>query len=98
MKNIHQQVLAAASAPGGLDMARWHTCDTTHCRAGWVEYLAGEAGIMLAWHTTTLFAAMQIYHASSPSINVAPGRFFSNKADAMADMRRCAAEEIAQAI
>jgi hypothetical protein len=92
IENIHQKVLEAASAPNALNMGYWHTCDTTHCRAGWVEHLAGEAGKILAAKTSTLFAAMQIYKASSP-IEVAPTRFFETNDQAMTDMERCANEE-----
>jgi len=93
---IHATVLAASSAPNGLDMKNWHTCETTHCRAGWVVTLAGEAGRKLEAETSTLFAAMQIYKASSP-IRVFPPRFFETKAQAMADMQRCTDEEAALA-
>jgi hypothetical protein len=74
-------------------MGDWHTCDTTHCRAGWVEHLAGEAGYLLAKQTSHQFAAMQIYHASSPQIPVSPVRFFESNEEAMEDMKRCAEEE-----
>jgi hypothetical protein len=94
IENIHQRVLEAASTPGGLDMRDWHTCSTTHCRAGWVEYLAGDAGKQLAQKTSTLFAAMMIYNASS-EIKVSPTRFFETNEVAMADMERCAKEEAA---
>ena len=73
-------------------MGDWHTCSTTHCRAGWVVHLAGEAGKELEKKTSTLFAAMQIYKASSP-IRVSPTRFFETNEAAMKDMQRCAEEE-----
>jgi len=85
-------VLSASSAPGALYMGAWHKCETTHCRAGWVVTLAGEAGRKLESETSTLFAATQIYKASSP-IRVFPPRFFESNAQAMADMQRCADEE-----
>src|SRR6266542_829900 len=44
IENIHQAVYAAASQPNSLAMNEWHTCKNTHCRAGWVVTLAGEAG------------------------------------------------------
>jgi hypothetical protein len=73
-------------------MGSWHTCDTTHCRAGWVVTLAGEQGRVLERHTSRQFAAMQIYKASS-SIRVSPVRFFEKNEPAMADIERCAKEE-----
>jgi hypothetical protein len=90
IENIHQKVYEAASQPKALDMSDWHTCETTHCRAGWVEILAGEAGRELAKKTSTLFASMQIYHKSSPDIKVPPTRFFESNEKAMEDMKRCA--------
>ena len=91
---IHQEVLRHASAPDALNMGDWHTCDTTHCRAGWVVHLAGEAGKSLESYTSTLFAAMAIYKASSP-IRVSPTRFYETNEVALADMKRCAEEESA---
>ena len=55
--NIHQRVYKAASARGALDMSRWHTCDTTHCRAGWVVKLAGAEGAELERRYGTSIAA-----------------------------------------
>jgi hypothetical protein len=73
-------------------MDSWHTCDTTHCRAGWIVVLAGDEGKKLEEETSTQFAAMQIYKASSP-IKVSPVRFFESDEIAMADIKRCADEE-----
>ena len=74
-------------------MRDWHTCETTHCRAGWVVILAGEAGKKLEKKTSTIFAAMQIYKASSP-ISVFPPRFYDPNNAALEDMKKCAEEEI----
>jgi hypothetical protein len=73
-------------------MSDWHTCETTHCRAGWVVTLAGEKGKALEAASSTLFAAMQICKASSV-IKVSPVRFFETNEKAMADIQRCAALE-----
>jgi hypothetical protein len=70
-------------------MSTWHTCETTHCRAGWVVTLAGEKGKELEQKTSTLFAAMMIYKASS-DIRVSPTRFFESNVKAMEDIKRCA--------
>ena len=91
--NIHSQILEAVSKPDALNMGNWHTCDTTHCRAGWVVVLAGEEGKKLEEETSTLFAAMQIYKASSP-IKVPPTRFFDSNEIAMDDMKKCAELEL----
>ena len=85
--NIHQAVYEAASQPGCLDMGAWH-CGTTHCRAGWVVTLAGEAGKALEAATSTPFAAMQIYRASDPTWRMS--NFFASNEEALADMKRLA--------
>ena len=41
---LDSRILAAIEAGGGLETAAWHTCETTHCRAGWAIKLAGPAG------------------------------------------------------
>ena len=90
--NIHQKVLAAVSQPNALDMKSWHTCDTAHCRAGWVVTIAGGAGKALeAFHNTPLAASL-IYKASSP-LRVTMPRFYETDKEAMADMNRLAKEE-----
>jgi hypothetical protein len=73
-------------------MGQWHTCETTHCRGGWIVTLAGPVGGALEAITNTEFAAMQIYKASSP-IRVSPARFYDTDETAMADIVRCAEEE-----
>ena len=103
IENIHQKVYAAASQPGALNMRRWHTCETTHCRAGWVIVLAGNAGRELERIVGTARAAQMIYEASS-TIKVAHEGFFQrtyesfseHTAAAMADMARLAELEAAQ--
>jgi hypothetical protein len=51
--------------------------------------LAGEAGRALEEKTSTEFAAMQIYKASSP-IRVSPARFYDSDEAAREDIERCA--------
>lgn len=96
IENLHTKILAAVTAdPQLFGMRFWHrktACGTSHCRAGWVVELAGEEGKKLEAETSTSFAAMQIYAASSP-IKVSPARFYDENAEALADIRRCAAEE-----
>ena len=95
IENIHQKVLDAVKMPNALDMSTWHTCDTTHCRAGWVVTLAGEDGKALEEETSTEFAALQIYRKSS-NIRVSPVRFYEGNETAMEDIKRCAEEEAKQ--
>jgi hypothetical protein len=85
--------LEAVLKPDALEMKTWHTCGTTHCRAGWVVTLAGEAGAKLeAFHNTEL-AAHLIYKESSPH-EVLCARFYDNNTDAMADIKRMASLEL----
>jgi hypothetical protein len=89
IENIHTAVLAAVSQENALEMETWHTCETTHCRAGWVVTLAGEAGKKLeAFHKTELAAAL-IYRESSPH-QVSFARFYDSNEAAMADIKRMA--------
>jgi len=86
-------VLAGASVPGALAMGDWHTCNTTHCRAGWVVHLAGDPGYALERFHGTALAAQLIYRESAPGLPVSPPRFFDSDTDALADMQRMAEAE-----
>jgi uncharacterized protein YjbI with pentapeptide repeats len=92
IENIHKAVYEAASKPGALDMKAWHTCGTTHCRAGWVVALAGEGGGALEYAFGTPAAATLIYMASDPTLAKVPD-FYCNNEAAMADMARLAGVE-----
>lgn len=70
-------------------MSNWHTCETTHCRAGWVTHLAGDAGKALESFFNTPLAALLIYRASSPHL-VHMNQFFENDETAIAAMKRLA--------
>lgn len=72
-------------------MDDWHTCRTTHCRAGWVVHLAGEAGYELERFYTTALAAQLIYKASGYEIN--PAKFYDDNESALADMRALAEKD-----
>jgi hypothetical protein len=79
------------SGEGKLDMRAWHTCETTHCRAGWAVTLAGEAGKKLEDEVGSYRAGSMIYRAST-------GRsphFFATDEAALEDIRVCAAQEAA---
>ena len=92
---MHVAALHAASQQNALDMSSWH-CGTTHCRAGWVVTLAGEAGKVLEAATSTPFAAMQIYRASDPTW--AMSDFFAPNAEALADMKHLAEQGTANQV
>ena len=84
--NIDAAIYAAARAPQALAMDAWHTCGTTHCRAGWAVHLAGEAGYALERFHDTALAAMLIHRASGSPIS--PARFFESSDAALEDMRK----------
>lgn len=93
--DIHRRVYEAATAtPDSLDMGYWHTCETTHCRAGWVVHLAGPEGYALEAKYGTGVAAALIYMASDPSLERIPDWYVSDRA-ARADMKRLAGEQMA---
>ena len=88
--NIHQR-LAEVVTPENLDMEVWHTCETTHCRAGWVVTLAGKPGRDLEKEIGTGAAAALIYMASDPDLEQIPNWVASNE-DALADIQAMAAK------
>jgi hypothetical protein len=77
-----------ATLGGELQMAIWHTCETTHCRAGWAVVLAGEAGRDLEQKIGPGNAGTLIYLASTGRVP----DFYCDNATAMADIARCAQE------
>lgn len=88
--DIHKVIYEAVTQPGALEMGSWHTCDTTHCRGGWVVTKAGDAGRALEQFHNTALAAQLIYEASGYKIN--PCRFYDGNMAAMEHMKRLAEE------
>jgi len=82
------------SQPNALDMGSWHTCETTHCRAGWVVALAGDEGKALEGFYGTPLAAIKIYRASSDLPVAWALRFFETDEEAMEDMNHMAELEV----
>jgi hypothetical protein len=96
VESLDARILDAISQPGAaLDMSDWHTCETTHCRAGWAIHLAGKAGYELeAKLGDPALAGRAIYRAST-------GRsphFYATTERALADIRRCAEEDAAKSV
>ena len=90
VEGLDAQIYAAVtSGVGILDMTRWHSCETSHCRAGWTIVKAGEAGRALEDSLGTDHAARMIYRASAGYV---PDFFASDEA-ALEDLKR-AAEEV----
>jgi len=81
-------VAALAGDDQRLDMTDWHTCETTHCRAGWAIHLAGEAGYALERQLGPDTAAALIYAASRPDQPVPD--FYVSTDSALADLEACA--------
>jgi len=71
-------------------MGDWHTCEKTHCRAGWAVALAGHGGKALEEFYNTELAAMLIYDASDPHYRINPSRFYDDNDTALADMKALA--------
>ncbi len=94
IENIHQKIYAAASQQDALNMSDWHTCDSTHCRAGWAVHLAGEAGAALEYGLGTSVAAALIYLKSDTTLERIPD-FHCNNDEALADMKAMAKKETA---
>ena len=70
-------------------MNDWHSCETTHCWAGWITHLAGMPGKALEGQTSTEFAAMVIFHNSTGE-NINPGYFYLSNDEAMAKIKELA--------
>ncbi len=85
---LDAQILAAVEAgTGTLRMSTWHTCETTHCRAGWAVHLAGKDGYALEQQHGPQRAGAMIYRASVGRVP----HFFASYDRAMADLREQAA-------
>jgi hypothetical protein len=93
IEKIHQKLLAAIQATGcKLDMSRWHTCATAHCRAGWIVAIGGAPARELEARSGTPAAAMRIYLESDPTMERVP-KLYARNDEAMADIEACAARE-----
>lgn len=96
VENLDSKILAAIEAPGNeLNMGSWHTCETTHCRAGWAITLAGAGGAALEFALGSAAAGALIYAASKPGKKIP--NFYADNATALEDIRRSAVEEQAAA-
>ena len=89
--NIDAAILAAVENGGNLNMSTWHSCETTHCRAGWAITLAGAGGAALEWALGSAAAGALIYAASRPGKPIP--NFYDTNEGALADMRAAAAEQ-----
>jgi uncharacterized protein YjbI with pentapeptide repeats len=87
--NLDARILSIIEAGAGtLDMGGWHSCETTHCRAGWAIHLAGDRGYALEKQHGPQRAGAMIYRASTGHVP----HFFATTERALEDIRRRAAE------
>src|ERR1051326_7011041 len=76
---------AITDGKGELQMGAWHTCATTHCRAGWAITLAGEAGRKLEKRYGPAAAGALIYAKSRPGVPIP--NFYAGDEAALADIK-----------
>ena len=88
IEDIHKKIWGAVR-DGGLAMENWHSCESTHCRAGWAIHLAGECGYLLESIFGPSVAGALIYQASDPGLERVPDWHASDE-DALADIKRMA--------
>ncbi len=90
IEHLDRKILERITTGGGvLQMSSWHTCETTHCRAGWAIHLAGEAGYKLEREHGAQRAGAMIYRASTGRVP----HFFATTERALEDLKQCAAEQ-----
>jgi uncharacterized protein YjbI with pentapeptide repeats len=88
IEGLDAKILEVVTAgKGKLDMSQWHTCETTHCRAGWAITLAGDAGKKLEKEHGPYRAGAMIYRASTGRVP----HFYASNERALEDMREQAA-------
>jgi uncharacterized protein YjbI with pentapeptide repeats len=90
--HLDAAILAAINGhPERLDMGSWHSCETTHCRAGWAIQLAGLPGRMLEDRIGPAAAGALIYAASRPGQPIP--NFHESQDGALADLQAWAARD-----
>ncbi len=92
----YTQIMQATNGcTANFDMSSWHhSCNTTHCAAGWIVTKAGEAGKTLKREFDTPTAARLILRKSCPADWPLPNFYAKNDA-AAAFIRAMAAKEAA---
>ena len=93
IEGLFTKVLAAINIAGNaLSMVSWHTCETTHCLAGWIITLAGKEGLVLERSIGTGPAAALITIASHPNLDRVPNWYATNE-DVMNEIKLLATLE-----
>ena len=93
VERLDAKILERIEGGAGLEMGSWHTCETTHCRAGWAVHMAGEAGYALERLYGPQRTGRMIYTASVGRVP----HFFASNERALEDLREQAAIQTAQA-
>jgi hypothetical protein len=60
LERLQAVAIAVFSRPEALYMEQWHTCETTHCLAGWAIHQAGELGRLLEASVGPHIAGLQL--------------------------------------
>lgn len=68
----------ALAAEDALSMGEWHSCETSHCIAGWAIHLAGDAGARLERDNGSEIAGLMLLGTE------AHAHFYDSDADARA--------------
>ena len=84
IEDLDGRILKAIEAGGKLEMGRWHTCKTTHCRAGWAIHFAGDFGKALEERIGPSAAGALIYWASCKCVP----NFFASNEEALEDIKK----------
>mgnify|MGYP003455648224 CR=1 FL=1 len=79
--DINKALAAACAEKGALKMSSWHTCETTHCRAGWAVVLHPQGKELEEKYGTNAAGAL-IYNACAGFVP----NFYASDEDAMADI------------
>jgi hypothetical protein len=91
--HLDAKILARIQSGGKLQMNCWHSCETSHCRAGWAVVVAGPAGRALEWMQGTHAAASLIYAASRPKDKIPDFAADLDSEEVLSDIKKCAAAD-----
>jgi hypothetical protein len=83
IKDLPSRILKDISVNGFyLNMLRWHTCETTHCLAGFCEIYAEEKGKFLVKHFGHWMCGALIFYKSTGHIP----DFYASDEDAISEL------------
>jgi hypothetical protein len=88
VEDLDGKILAAIEAGGTLKMDNWHSCETTHCRAGWAITISPVGRTLESIYGSSVAGAL-IYSVSYPKMRTPD--FHASNEDAMNDIKARAA-------